>query len=186
MNWLEIFLLAAALAVDAFIVSFSYGLIIKKQRGINACKLALAVGGGQFIMPIIGWYGTLPVSRYVDKFDHWLVFLVFAILGLNIIVNALSGQEEKLEKKLTVPVLLMLGMATSIDALVAGVSLYFAKAAIFKAAASIGITTFVCSIVGFNLKYVFKKIPYQRMEIGAGLILILLGCKVLCEHLGYL
>ncbi len=183
MTILDVLLLALALSVDAFVVSFSYGLIIKKNRLINALKLALAVGGGQFIMPVIGWFCTAPVSKYVASFDHWLVFAVFGVLGLNVIINAVSPKQENLQKKLTLPVLFMLGLATSIDAMVTGVSLYFAKVAIFKTALIIGLTTFVCSLTAFFLNRFFKKLPQQKMEIAAGVILILLGVKVLCEHM---
>lgn len=183
MSFFDVLLLALALSVDAFVVSFSYGLIIKKHRWLNGMKIALAVGGGQFLMPIAGWYCSIPVSAYVARFDHWLVFLVFGILGLNIIINALSTEVGKLEKNLTLPVLLAVGLATSVDAMAAGVSLYFAKVQIFGAALFIGLTTFILSLVAFYLKRFFKKLPRQKMEIGAGVILILLGVKVLCEHL---
>mgnify|MGYP000455402592 FL=1 len=116
MTFIDILLLALALAVDAFIVSFSYGLLFRKNRLINALKLAAAVGIGQFVMPVIGWYCTVPVSKYVAQFDHWLVFLTFGALGLNVIIHALDAEQEKLEKNLTLPVLFMIGVATSIDA----------------------------------------------------------------------
>lgn len=183
MNFFEIFLLALALAVDAFIVSFSYGLIIKRRLLINSFKIAAAVGAGQFIMPIIGWYGTLPLNRYVEQFDHWLVFLVFGILGLNVIISALNESHEKLQKNLTLPVLFMIGTATSIDALAAGVSLYFAQTPVIPAAAVIGATSFGCSMIGFYIHRFMRKLPRKYMEISAGLVLILLGTKVLCEHI---
>jgi putative Mn2+ efflux pump MntP len=183
MTLIELFLLALALSVDAFIVSFSYGLIFKKNRLSNALKIAFSVGSGQFLMPIIGWYATLPVSRYVERFDHWLVFLVFSALGCNVIHEALSDEKQKLEKNLSPFILLMIGIATSIDALVTGVSLYFADTPILPAATLIGLTTFSCGLIGFYLNRFLKKLPQQKMEITAGLILILLGVKVLCEHL---
>ncbi len=183
MNIWDILLLAVALSADAFVVSFSYGLLLKKQRLFNSLRLSATVGCGQFMMPVIGWYCSVPISTYVAHFDHWLVFLVFGILGLNIIVNAISTEVGKLEKNLTLPVLLTIGVATSIDALASGVSLYFAKVSIFSAAAFIGLTTFILSFIAFHLKRFFKKLPRQKMEIAAGIILILLGTKVLSEHL---
>ncbi len=183
MTFIDILLLALALAVDAFIVSFSYGLLFRKNRLLNALKLAASVGIGQFVMPVIGWYCTVPVSKYVAQFDHWLVFLTFGALGLNVIIHALDGEQEKLEKNLTLPVLFMIGVATSIDALVTGVSLYFAETPIFYAAGIIGTVTFLCSLIAFYLNKMFKKLPQRKMEIVSGLILILLGAKILCEHL---
>jgi putative Mn2+ efflux pump MntP len=183
MTCFELLLLATALSVDAFVVAFSYGLVIKKHRAKNAVKLSFAVGGGQFLMPVVGWYATLPVSRYIEKFDHWLVFLVFAALGLNVIKEALSHEKQKIEKNLTLPVLLALGTATSIDALVTGVSLYLTGVPIFGAATVIGLTTFCFGFIGFYLNRFFKKIPEPKLEITAGVILIALGVKVLFEHL---
>lgn len=183
MNFFDVLLLALALSVDAFTVSFSYGLLIKKNRFHNSLKLAAAVGAGQFLMPAAGWYCSVPVSAYVAQFDHWLVFLVFGILGLNIIINAMSTEVGKLDKNLTLSVLFVVGIATSIDAMAAGVSLYFAQMPIWPAAAFIGLTTFLLSFLAFHLKRFFKKLPKQKMEISAGVILILLGTKILCEHL---
>ena len=183
MSFFDILLLSLALSVDAFMVSFSYGLVIKRKRLFNSLKLALAVGLGQFLMPVAGWYCSVPVSVYIAQFDHWLVFLVFGVLGLNIIINALSTEVARPDKDLTFSVLLAAGLATSIDAMAAGVSLYFAKVPVWNAAAIIGLTTFVFSLIAFYLKRFFKKLPRQKMEIGAGVILILLGTKVLCEHL---
>ena len=125
-----------------------------------------------------------PALKDNELFSDFIAqVLVFGILGLNIIINALSTEVGKLEKNLTLPVLLAVGLATSVDAMAAGVSLYFAKVQIFGAALFIGLTTFILSLVAFYLKRFFKKLPRQKMEIGAGVILILLGVKVLCEHL---
>ncbi len=183
MSLFDVILLALALSVDAFMVSFSYGLVIKKKRFLNGLKLALSVGLGQFLMPVAGWYCSVPVSAYIAQFDHWLVFSVFGILGLNIIINALSTEIKRPNKKLTLPVLLAAGVATSIDAMAAGVSLYFAKVPIWHAAFIIGLTTFVLSIIAFYLKLFLKQLPQQKMEVAAGVVLILLGVKILCEHL---
>lgn len=187
MNWLDILLLALALSVDAFVVSFSYGLVIKSNPLKNSLKIGFATGFGQFIMPVIGWYGTRSVHNYIESFDHWIAFAVFVALGLKVIDEALEkkddSQQKKLSKKLTKRVLLMIGVATSIDALVTGVTIYFMNVSIWFAAPIIGVTTFICSVIGFRLNCCFKKVPTKYMEIAAGIILILLGCKVLYEHL---
>ena len=90
----DILFLALALSVDAFVASFSYGLVIHRRPLVNALKLAAATGGGQFIMPIIGWLGTKSVHVYIEAFDHWIAFLVFLALGLNVIGNALSPKKD--------------------------------------------------------------------------------------------
>ena len=185
MSGIDVVLLGLALAVDAFVVSFSYGLILKKNRWRNAVSLGVATGFGQFIMPVIGWYGTNLVHGYIERVDHWIAFAVFLALGLKVIDDALSKKDEhqKLKHQLTLKVLFMLGLATSIDALVTGITLYFMNVSIWFAAPTIGIITFICSVIGFQLNCCFKKVPTKHMEIAAGIILIMLGCKVLFEHL---
>lgn len=183
MSFFDILFLALALSVDAAVVSFSYGLIIKKKRSEAALKLAFAAGLGQFIMPIAGWLGTSSVSKYIEHYDHWISFLVFLALGLNVISEALNEKEEKLDKKLNYKVLFMIAVATSIDACAAGVTLFFIKTPILSAAAIIGIITFINSLLGFNSCRLLKKVPTKYIEISSGIILILLGIKVLFEHL---
>lgn len=185
MTFLSIFLLALALSVDAFIVSFSYGLVLKKNRTENALKLGLSTGLGQFAMPVAGWYGAEAVHGYIESIDHWIAFFVFLALGLKVIADALDEENEhkQLAKSLTFKVLLMIGVATSIDALVAGITIYFMNCPIWLAASAIGITTFTCAVVGYSLNCCFKKVPTKYLEITAGIILIGLGFKVLYEHL---
>lgn len=183
MNYSDVFLLALALAVDAAVVSFSYGLVIKKNRLQTALKLAFATGCGQFLMPLIGWMGTSSVSKYIEHYDHWISFLVFLALGLNIISEALNEKEEKLDKKLNWRVLFMVGIATSIDACAAGITLYIIHTPILFAASIIGILTFICAVASFYASHILKKIPEQNIQIFSGIVLILLGTKVLWEHL---
>ncbi len=183
----DILFLALALSVDAFVASFSYGLVIHRRPLVNALKLAAATGGGQFIMPIIGWLGTKSVHVYIEAFDHWIAFLVFLALGLNVIGNALSPKKDsaQTESELSYKMLLMLGLATSIDACVAGVTLYFTSVPIMAAATVIGIITFINSLIGFRLSSCLQKLPTKYLELAAGVILIFLGVKVLLEHLGF-
>ena len=184
MSFFDIFILALALAVDASVVSFSYGLILRKNRFLNALSLAFATGLGQFIMPIIGWLATQSVSSYVMHFDHWISFLVFVLLGLNIINDTIHDQDETVtEKKLSFQYLCLIGLATSIDACAAGVTLYFIKISISWTAAIIGLTTVICSLASFYLSRSFPKISTHKVEILSGIILILLGFKILFEHL---
>lgn len=185
MDWINIILLALALSVDAFIVSFSYGLIIKKGKGKAALKLALATGGGQFLMPVLGWFGARSIYKHIEMVDHWIAFFVFLALGLKIISDSFRDCEcpNKLSKVLTLKILLVISLATSIDAFVSGSMLYFMKIPVWSASIVIGLITFINAILGFNFCRMFKKFPKKYMEIGSGLILIALGCKVLYEHL---
>lgn len=185
MNLTDIFLLALALAVDAFAVSFSYGLIIRQNRRAAALKLASAVGLGQFTMPLLGWYGARSVYSLIEQIDHWIAFFVFLTLGLKVIVDSLKNCDcqEKLNKSLSLKILFMIGVGTSIDAFVSGSMLYFVKAPVCSSAVIIGLTAFAASLVGFNLCRIFKKLKTCYLEQAAGIILILLGCKILYEHL---
>lgn len=187
MSLVDLFLLALALSVDAAVVSFSYGLIIKKNRLKNALLLAFSTGAGQFVMPVIGWLGTNSVSNYISHYDHWISFLVFLLLGLNIIYGAVGGKEEdkseKAEKKLNLKIAFMIGVATSIDACAAGIMLYFVNVPILFAASIIGFVSFANSMAAFYSCCKLRKISTRYIEIVSGLILILLGVKVLFEHL---
>lgn len=183
---LDVLFLAFALSVDAFTVAFSYGLIFKKDSLQNSLRLSAATGIGQFAFPLIGWLATGSVHRYIEAFDHWLAFFAFFILGVNVIVEAFredDDEETHLAKNLTLRTLFMIGVATSIDACVSGISLYFMPVNILLSALVIGIICFCCTICGFYASFCFKKLPKKYMELFAGLVLILLGCKVLYEHL---
>ena len=182
---LGVVLLAFALSADAFTVAFSYGLILKKKTLHNGLKLGAATGLGQFVFPIIGWLATGSVHKYIEAVDHWLAFTVFFILGLNVIIAALRGEDEnvKLPKKLTLKTLFVIGVATSIDACVSGISLYFMPVNSIASALVIGLICFVCTLCGFCASCCLKKLPTKVMQIAAGIILILLGCKILYEHL---
>ena len=180
----SVFLLALALSVDAFAVAFSYGLVIKKDVASSAAKLGAATGAGQFVMPLLGWLATDSVHRYIEAFDHWIAFVVFLLLGLNVIRGALGGEEcEKRSPKLSLKLLSVVAVATSIDACVAGISLYFMNVGIVAAAALIGAVCFVCTVAGFYFSRVFCRLPTACLLIAAGCVLILLGVKVLYEHL---
>lgn len=184
MSWIEICFLALALSVDAFVVSFSYGLVIKKNRNIAAFKVAFSTALGQFIMPVLGWYGARVIYKQIATVDHWIAFFVFLALGINVIKEALGKDETRYTAtKLSLRVLFMIGVATSIDAFVSGSMLYFVQTPIWQAATLIGITTFICSFLGFNICSVFHKNATKGLEYISGIILIGLGCKILFEHL---
>lgn len=183
MSFIGIFILALALSVDASVVSFSYGLILKKNRLKNALLLAFSTGFGQFVMPLIGWIGTNSISKYISSFDYWISFLVFLLLGLNIINEALKDKDEKTDKKLNIKTAFIIGIATSIDACAAGVTLFFINTPIMIASSIIGIVSFINSIAAFYACSCLRKIPTKYIEIFSGIILISLGFKVLLEHL---
>ena len=165
----DLIFLAFALSVDAFVVAFSYGLLIKQKRLSNGIKLSLSTGAGQFLMPVLGFLLTGTVHRYIAAWDHWLGFAVFTFLGVNVLREGWNHRNEEEDMphvaSLTLPTLMAVGIATSIDALVAGVSIY------------------LCTAAGFFLTSRLHRFPTFHLEAGAGLILIGLGVKMLCDHL---
>ena len=128
----DLLFLAFALSVDAFVVAFSYGLLIKQKRLSNGIKLSVSTGAGQFLMPVLGFLLTGSVHQYIAAWDHWLGFVVFTFLGVNVIREGWNHRNEEEQMphvtSLTLPTLLAVGIATSIDALVAGVSIYLSSA----------------------------------------------------------
>lgn len=184
MNIIDIIILAIALSIDACVVSFSNGLIFTQNKRLNSLMLAFSVGFFQFLMPVIGFFAAQTVSRYVEPYDHWIVFAIFILLGIKFIKDAFTPkEEEKIDCYLCFKYILLVSVATSIDALGAGVSIAFTKTNIWIPAIIIGVVTFINSLLGFWSGYLFKKFPTKNLEIAGGVILILLAFKVLFESL---
>lgn len=184
MSNFDILILAIALSIDACVVSFSNGLIFTQNKRLNSFMLATSVGFFQFFMPIIGYFTAQSVNKYVEPYDHWIVFGIFAILGAKFIKDAFKEEkEEKLHCYLCFKYIIMVSIATSIDALGAGVSIAFSGTQILFPAIIIGIVTFINSLLGYWSGYLFKKFPTRNLEISGGLILIGLGIKILIENI---
>jgi len=178
---IAILFLAVALSIDASVVSFSQGLVFSENKRKNSLFLAFFVGLFQTLMPIIGWFIASGIYKYVEAFDHWIAFGIFLLLGLKFIKDAFKCEEnEKCARTcISLQCLLLIAVATSIDALAAGATLYFLKISILIPAIIIGVITFINSLIGFWSGYVLKKFPSKYLEIIAGLILIGLGIKAL-------
>lgn len=184
MSSIDIIILAIALSIDACVVSFSNGLIFTQNKRTNSLMLAFSVGFFQFLMPVIGYFLAQTVSKYVEPYDHWVVFGIFILLGLKFIKDSFNEkEEEKLKCYLCFSYILLVSIATSIDALGAGVSIAFTGMSILFPAIIIGVITFINSLLGFWSGHLFKKFPTRNLEIFGGLILILLAFKVLFESL---
>lgn len=182
MSIIDILILAIALSIDACIVSFSNGLVFTQNKRINSLMLACSVGFFQFLMPVIGFFAAQTVSKYVEPYDYWIVFSIFVLLGAKFINDAFKAEkEEKIDCYLCFKYIMLVSIATSIDALGAGVSIAFTKISIWFPAIIIGIITFINSLLGFWSGYLFKKFPTKNLEITGGVILILLAFKVLFE-----
>ena len=186
MSTLEIFLLGFALSMDAFAVSVCKGLATKKLGMKQMLIVGLWFGGFQALMPSTGYLLGSTFEKYITRFDHWIAFVLLALLGANMIREALSKEEEEVDASYSFKPMLMVAIATSIDALAAGITLSTLQVNIFEAAGLIGCTTFVISAVGVRIGNVFGARFKQPAEVVGGVILILLGIKILLEHLGIL
>jgi len=178
MSLISLLLLAIALSVDACVVSFAHGLVLDGKRFKNALSLAVFTGGFQALMPLIGYYVTQSMLKYVEPFGKWLVFAIFMYLGIKIIQESYNPDRE-VPLCLSFRCLLLVGIATSIDALAAGVTLSLTSTNIFKAVSLIGLTTFLFSFAGYWCGCFMKKLSTKVLEIIAGVILIFLSIKSL-------
>lgn len=183
MSFLTNFLLALGLSMDAFAVSMSSGTTIRPFRLKDALKLAFFFGGFQALMPILGWLGGSAISGFISDYAPWIAFGLLVFIGGKMIYEALYGDPEGKLNSLNYSVLLVLSIATSIDALAVGISFAFINTPILEPAIIIGCVTFFVSLCGAILGYRIGHFFEHEVEIIGGLILIGLGGKVLAEHL---
>ena len=186
MSFTSLLLLAIGLSMDAFAVSICKGLA---TRELNWKKMVLAglwFGGFQALMPVIGYFLGIQFQGYITAYDHWIAFGLLLIIGGNMIKEALSNEEECADASMAFGKMLVLAIATSIDALALGVTFAFLQVDIWKAVAFIGVVTFSFSVAGIKIGNVFGAKYKSKAEFAGGLILILLGVKILLEHLGIL
>ena len=179
MSLFEIILLAIALGVDCLVVSFCQGLVTKTNRTKLSFKMALIMGGFQALMPVIGYYFTDSILVYIYSYADIIAFIIFALLGLKFIIEAIYGSNECEVCKICFKNLILIGIATSIDALAAGVNLRLTSANLLLSVCIIGAVSFLMSQGGFWLGNYFKQLPSKVLEILGGLILIFLGIKSL-------
>jgi len=177
MSLFEIFMLALAFSIDACTVSFSYGILPLENPKKDKYLLALFTGLFQAIMPVMGYYITTTVLSYISPYSKHIVFGIFLILGLKFIKDAFRNEDKKLCIKLSC--LVLIGIATSIDAFSGGISLKLSGNEIIYPALIIGLVTFINSVLGFEIGRTTRKLPIMYMEIIAGIILITLGIKAL-------
>lgn len=187
MGFLELFLIGVGLSADAFSVSVCKGLNMRKLNLGHAYIIALFFGGFQAIMPLIGYLLGTSFSEYIETFDHWIAFALLAFIGGKMVIEAIKEKDEDQEEKtdvLKMGELTILAVATSIDALAVGITFAFLKVNIFFSILIIGVTTFALSLGGVLLGNRFGAKYKNKAEIAGGVILILIGLKILLEHLG--
>lgn len=178
MSLIDLILLALALGIDCFIVSFSQGLIFKCRRTKNSLNLALTMGLFQGFMPVIGYIGTNSLYKIILPYSKWIVFAIFFILGIRFILESFKPKEEEIQC-IGFKCLMGLGIATSIDALVSGATIKLTHTSLLISTMLIGFASFIMSMSGFWTGNFIKKIPSKYLEITGGLILILLAVKSL-------
>lgn len=189
MSLATLFITAVGLSMDAFAVAVCKGLAVKKA-GIKQMVLAgLWFGGFQALMPAIGYLFGSTLREYVEKYDHWIAFILLGIIGANMIKEALSKEEdcdcESSSASMGIKEMFTLAVATSIDALIVGVGYAFLPDVNIGAAVGfIGVITFVLSAVGIKIGNIFGLKFKKKAELTGGIILILMGLKILLEHLG--
>ncbi|MCH5193637.1 MAG: manganese efflux pump [Oscillospiraceae bacterium] len=187
MGFLELFLIGVGLSADAFSVSVCKGLNMRKLNIGHAYIIALFFGGFQAAMPLIGYLLGTSFSQYIEAFDHWIAFALLAFIGGKMVIEAIKekdGDEEEKTDVLKMGELTVLAVATSIDALAVGITFAFLKVNIFFSILIIGVTTFALSLGGVILGNRFGAKYKNKAEIAGGVILILIGLKILLEHLG--
>ncbi len=185
MGILELLILAIGLSMDAFAVSVCKGLAMKKLEFKNMAIVGLWFGGFQALMPSIGYFLGVQFKNQITAIDHWIAFVLLGIIGANMIKEACSkDDEEEVKANLDVKTMFMLAIATSIDALAVGITFAFLSVNLVHAVTFIGITTFILSAVGVGIGNIFGTKYKAKAEITGGIILILLGIKILLEHLG--
>ena len=186
MDLIELFLIAVGLSMDAFAVSVCKGLAMPKCTFKKAAIVGLWFGGFQALMPAIGYILGAQFQEAIASIDHWIAFVLLALIGGNMIHEALDNDEEEADASLDVKTLFLLAVATSIDALAIGITFAFLKVNIIPAVCFIGSVTFIISFAGVKIGNVFGARYKNKAEIVGGIILILLGLKILLEHLGFL
>ncbi len=185
MSILELFILAVGLSMDAFAVSICKGLSLGKIKVRHMCIAGIWFGGFQALMPVIGYFLGGFFKDYITRIDHWIAFVLLAFIGGSMIKEAF-GPEEEMDGSMDGKTMLLLAIATSIDALAVGVTFAFLNVNIAYAVIFIGIITFLFSAVGVKIGSVFGARYKSKAEIFGGIVLVLIGLKILLEHTGIL
>ena len=188
---IELFLLGVGLSMDAFAVSVCKGLGMRKLNKKQALIIGLYFGGFQALMPFVGWLLGSQFQKYITSIDHWIAFILLGFIGGKMMIEAVrEWNEEEVVDVMDAPLdhknMLVLAVATSIDALAVGITFAFLGTPIVEAITIIGITTMVISIAGVVVGNFFGSRYKSKAEFIGGLILVLLGLKILLEHLGIL
>ena len=182
MGFLELFLIGVGLSMDAFAVAICQGLSMTKIKWGHALTVGLYFGGFQALMPLVGCFGGRFFADKITRYSHWVAFVLLVFIGAGMIKE--SKEEEHVNADMDIKSMFILAVATSIDALAVGVTFAFLKVEIVSAVSFIGVITFVCSAAGVKTGSLFGMKYKSKAELCGGIILILIGTKILLEGLG--
>lgn len=185
MSILDLFILAVGLSMDAFAVSVCKGLSLGKIKPKHMCIAGAWFGGFQALMPLIGYFLGSFFAEMIEKYDHWVAFVLLTFIGGNMIKESF-GKDEKVDSSMDVKSMLLLAIATSIDALAVGVTFAFLQVQIVPAVSFIGVITFIFSAVGVKIGSLFGTKYKSKAELFGGIVLVLIGIKILLEDIGVL
>lgn len=186
MGIIELFVLAVGLSMDAFAVSVCKGLSLGRIQVKHMCIAGAWFGGFQALMPLIGYFLGSFFTDMITKYAHWIAFVLLVYLGISMLRETRECENEEVNAAMDVKTMFMLAVATSIDALAVGVTFAFLRVAIIPAVCFIGVVTFVCSAAGVKIGSLFGAKYKEKAERCGGMILILIGCKILLNGLGIL
>ena len=186
MGPIQLFILSVGLAMDAFAVSICKGLSIRALKPRHALAVGAWFGAFQALMPAAGWLLGSAFTDLIESVDHWIAFVLLSLIGGNMIREAFSREEEESDPSLAPVTMLLLAVATSIDALAVGVTFAFLGVDILPAVTLIGVCTFLISAAGVKIGNVFGSRYKSKAELAGGVVLVLIGVKILLEHLGVL
>ena len=178
----ELLVIAIGLSMDAFAVSICKGLSMRKMNWKNAVLAGIYFGGFQSLMPLLGYFLGSRFKDYIVSVDHWIAFILLAIIGISMI-NESRESDEEINYSFDFKTMLVLAIATSIDALAIGVTFAFLSVNIVPAVSFIGVITFTLSVIGIKIGNVFGSKFKSKAELAGGFILIIMGIKILIEHL---
>lgn len=186
MEIFELILLSIGLGMDAFAVSVCKGISMKKMNWKKASLIGLYFGGFQAVMPILGYFFGTSFESFITNIDHWIAFILLVIIGAKMIQEAFQKDkdEDEYNEDISVKTMMILSIATSIDALAVGITFAFFKVDLVLAVSLIGIITFILSVLGTKIGNRFGDKYKSKAELIGGIILILIGLKILLEHLG--
>ncbi|MBR5773882.1 MAG: manganese efflux pump [Clostridia bacterium] len=185
MGIVELFVIAVGLAMDAFAVSICKGLSVTKAKWKHSLIAGLYFGGFQAAMPVIGYLLGSSFKEYIESFDHWIAFALLVLIGGNMIKESFSKDDEEFDGSFSVKTMLPMALATSIDALAIGVTFaLLPDVSILPAVSLIGVITFALAAVGVKIGNIFGEKYKSKAEFTGGVVLILMGVKILLEHLG--